>query len=105
LAGARGGTERLGHPEELPIGEALERLADVREGLAVANRQVVVRQPLVPPPRAAIDGHDHAVDRLGDLQLEPPLAAAARLVRAAQILAHPPLPPRPHPPPLELPPP
>src|SRR5205807_4999077 len=38
------------------------------------------------PAAAAISGDDDAVDGLGHLELEPPLAAAAGRVRAPQVL-------------------
>src|SRR5262249_19115317 len=37
--------QSLGHRTELLVGEALERLADVRPTVAVAHRQVIVGQP------------------------------------------------------------
>src|SRR5204863_8400705 len=88
VVGRRQLGQAFGHLDELGVGESLERLADVRERLAVAHREVVVRQPAHAPAGAAVDGDDHAIHRLGRLQLEPALAASAGLVGAGEILRH-----------------
>ena len=80
--------EPLRHRRELGIREAFERLADLRETVAITHGQVVVRQPAGAPSGAPVGGDDHAVERPRRLELEPALAAAARLVRAGGVLRH-----------------
>src|SRR5262245_55057145 len=78
----------LRHLAELQIGQPLEGLAHLGEALALYHREVIVGQPARAAPRAAIRGHDHAVDGVGALELEPPLASTPRRVEAGEVLGH-----------------
>ena len=86
VVGDREGAQPLGHLRELPVGQALEGLAHVGEAVALPHGQVIVRQPAAAAPGSPVGGDDHAVHALRFLDLEPALAAAAGLVRAAQVL-------------------
>src|SRR4029453_14831908 len=78
----------LGHFGELAVGEPLERLADVREAVAVPPPQSVVGEPAAAAARAAVDGDDDAIQSLRRLDLEPALASAAGLVGAPEVFRH-----------------
>src|SRR5919197_2724422 len=80
--------EPFGHGRELAVGKPLEGLANVRPSLTLAHRQMIVGEPSHASTRSAVDGDDHAVDRVGGLELEPALAPSPRLVGRAQILGH-----------------
>ena len=58
----REGPEPRRHRGELGVGQALERLADVREALALADGEVIVREPADAPAGPAVRRDDDAVE-------------------------------------------
>ena len=70
----------LGLPREHLVGQALERLAEHHEAVAVgrARAQVQVAQPALAAAVAPLGGEHDQVERVARLDLQPARAAAAR---------------------------
>ena len=86
--GDRQPLQLLGLPAQQLVGHPLERLADHHEAVGTASAEVQVAEPADAPTVAPLGGQHDQIERVHRLDLAPPGASAAGLVRRLDRLHH-----------------